>query len=340
MTKLKKLKNTTIIAALAFILASAVVFSVVQGSVDISLKTLAKILTGRTSGIKPGTVFIVSNIRLPRIMVSIFVGMSLAVIGTVFQAVFRNPMADPYVMGVSSGAALGATIGIAFGLGASFAGLGAISGLALVGAIFSMTLVYLLAYNSGRITTTGILLAGVVVSFVISSLISLIMILNSDKIEGIVMWTMGSFNGASWSHVKFLAAPSIISCIYLITSYRDLNAMSLSEDEAKSLGVNVERNKTLFLIVSSLLAALAVSVSGIIGFVGLVVPHFFRMIVGANHKILLPTSMLGGAGFMLICDTIARSFVLGFEPPVGIITALVGGPFFLVLLKKRGRRME
>lgn len=336
---MKKSKNAIVIILLVIILAIAALLALTQGSVKIPASVVLEIIMGRTEGIKASHAFIVPNVRVPRVLVSVFVGAILAVIGTVFQAVFRNPMADPYVMGVSSGAALGATIGIVMGAGAGISGLSGISVMALAGAMLTLILVYFLATTKGRVTTTGILLAGVVVSFIISSVISLIMILNDEHIERIVRWTMGSFNAANLHNVAIVAIPGGLLIIYLLTMYKDLNAMSLSEEEAKSLGVDVEKNKKVLLITSSILVALAVSVSGIIGFVGLIVPHFFRLIVGSNHRYLLPASVFGGALFMLICDTIARSFILGFEPPVGIITAIIGGPFFLILLQKHKRRI-
>jgi len=296
------------------------IFSVTQGSVRIPVSNVISIIFSNDAAdaIKPAHVFIVEQVRLPRILLSASVGGILAVIGAVFQALFKNPMADPYVMGVSSGAAFGATLGIVFGVGVSLAGMSLVS----------------------KISTTGILLAGIVVNALLSSLISFIMIVYHNEIDRIVTWTMGSFNAASWDHVKLIILPMFFGVAYMISLSRELNTLNLSEEDAKNMGVDVERIKKTALVVASLLAAFSVSVSGIIGFVGLIVPHFFRMIFGSDHRILLPVSFIGGALFMLICDTLARSVLPNMEIPVGIITSIIGGPFFLMLLHKHKKKME
>ncbi|MDO4800059.1 MAG: iron ABC transporter permease [Bacillota bacterium] len=361
------MKNKTIVAALLVGLVVLSLFALAQGAIRIPVSHVIQILTrpaselsggGESFFIKDSHIFIVRHVRVPRILVAIAVGGLLSLIGAVFQAIFRNPMADPFVMGVSSGAAFGATIGIVFGmrlfawLGGMFAGIGMtfaggtgnligmslVSILAFLGAIGSIFIVYTLASHRGRVSPTAILLAGIVLSAVLSAFISLMMILNEEDAVRIVRWTMGSFNGANWDQVFLIALPLLIGGGYLITLSRELNAMSLSENEARGMGVDVERVKRNSLLLSSFLAAVTVSVSGIIGFVGLIVPHFFRMLVGSNHRILLPVSFLGGALFLLACDTIARSFVFGMEIPVGIVTSVVGGPFFMVLLQRYKRR--
>lgn len=323
------------------LLAIATLFSITQGSVRIPVPHVLKILCpwAAPEGIKGTHIFIVSQVRLPRILIAIFVGGILAVIGAVFQAIFRNPMADPYVMGVSSGAAFGATVGIVFGLGLSFMGLGMISGMAFAGALCTMLIVYTLARVGGKVSVTGILLAGIVMNALLSAMISLMMILFQTKIDQIVLWTMGSFNAASWDHVKLIALPGLLGTLYLVTLARELNGMLLGEDVAQNTGIHVERVKKLSLIIASLLAAFAVAVSGIIGFVGLIVPHICRLIFGTDHRVLLPASFLTGGLFLVLCDTAARSVVPNMEIPVGVITSIVGGPFFLVLLWRHKRRL-
>lgn len=330
-------KRIVVIIVLTVLLAGTAIFAMTQGSISIPVSHVFRILSGDTTDLKDSHVYIVLHVRLPRILLASMVGASLACIGAAFQAVFRNPMADPYIMGVSSGAAFGATIGLVLGLGVSLIGYSMVSSMAFLSSLASVALVYALAQYRGRITTTSILLAGVVVSYVLSAIISMLMILHDDKVAAILSWTMGSFNASSWSEIKLMLIPFFLGVTYFLAVSKELNALSLSEEEALSLGVNVQRTKKVVLLASSAVAAFAVSVSGIIGFVGLVVPHVFRMIVGSNHKILIPTSILGGALFLLVSDTIARSFVLGFEPPVGIITSLIGGPFFLFLLQKHKR---
>lgn len=317
-------------------------FSVTQGTVKIPVSKVVQIIFSSDFGesINPAHVFIVENVRLPRILLSACVGGMLAVIGTVFQALLKNPMADPYVMGVSSGAAFGATLAIVFGVGVSLSGMSLVSIMAFVGAMVTLFLVYTLASVGGKISTTGILLAGIVINAILSSLISFIMIVHHNEIDRIVTWTMGSFNAASWDHVKLILLPMCLGVAFLISLSRELNTLILSEDDAKNMGVDVQRIKKTAMVVASLLAALSVSVSGIIGFVGLIVPHFFRMIFGSDHRILLPVSFIGGALFMLICDTLARSVLPNMEIPVGIITSMIGGPFFLMLLHKHKKKME
>jgi len=339
---IKRKSNLIKIVLLIIALIGFALFSVTQGSVKIPISNVVSIIfsSDTIETIKPAHTFIVENVRLPRILLSASVGGMLAVIGTVFQALFKNPMADPYVMGVSSGAAFGATLGIVFGLGVSFTGLSLVSMMAFVGAMITMLVVYTLASVGGKISTTGILLAGIVVNALLSSLISFIMIIYHNEIDRIVTWTMGSFNAASWDHLKLIVLPMIIGVAYMISLSRELNTLNLSEEDAKNMGVNVERVKKTALVIASMLAAFSVSVSGIIGFVGLIVPHFFRMIFGSDHRILLPVSFIGGALFMLICDTLARSVLPNMEIPVGIITSIIGGPFFLMLLQKHKKKME
>ncbi len=339
---IKRKSNLIKIVLLIISLIGFATFSVTQGSVKIPVSNVVSILfsSEAADSIKPAHIFIVENVRLPRILLSASVGGMLAVIGTVFQALFKNPMADPYVMGVSSGAAFGATLGIVFGLGVTFTGMSLVSMMAFIGALITMLVVYTLASVGGKISTTGILLAGIVVNALLSSLISLIMIIYHNEIDRIVTWTMGSFNAASWDHIKLILIPMIFGVAYMISLSRELNTLNLSDEDAKNMGVDVERLKKTALVVASMLAAFSVSVSGIIGFVGLIVPHFFRMIFGSDHRILLPVSFIGGALFMLICDTIARSVLPNMEIPVGIITSIIGGPFFLMLLHKHKKRME
>lgn len=339
---IKRKSNFIKIGLLIAALIGFATFSVTQGSVRIPVSNVVSILLSSDSAdsIKPAHVFIVEHVRLPRIILSASVGGMLAVIGTVFQALFKNPMADPYVMGVSSGAAFGATLAIVFGVGASLSGMSLVSLMAFVGAMLTMLVVYTLASVGGKISTTGILLAGIVVNSLLSSLISFIMIVHHDDIDRIVTWTMGSFNAASWDHVKLIIPPMLFGIAYMMSLSRELNTLVLSEDDAKNMGVNVQRVKKTALVIASMLAAFSVSVSGIIGFVGLIVPHFFRMIFGSDHRVLLPVSFIGGALFLLICDTLARSILPNMEIPVGIITSIIGGPFFLMLLQKHKKKME
>lgn len=325
-------------------LVLTMLYAVAKGSVQIPIQQVSTIIWATLWGNMPATIapsdaFIVMQVRLPRILLAAMVGGTLSVIGAAFQAIFKNPMADPYVMGISSGAAFGATLGIVFGLGSSLLGLSAVSVMAFVGALLTVFLVYSLAKTGSKVSTMNILLAGIVVNAVLSAMISLLMIVFHNDIDRIVTWTMGSFNASAWEHIQLLFFPMLIGTLWLMTKSRELNALLMGEEEALNLGVPVERVKTTVLLVSALLAAFAVAVSGIIGFVGLIVPHLFRLLFGANHKLLIPTSFFGGAWFLLICDTIARSLVPNMEAPVGIVTAALGGPFFLFLLHTYKKKM-
>lgn len=342
MKKVIKLKMLILILLLIF----SILISITFGAVKISLMDTVKIILSKIglfssnldlSNIKDSDFFIVLNVRLPRILLAGLVGAILSLVGSTYQAIFKNPMADPFVMGVSSGAAFGATIGLLLGFNTGIVGFGLVSILAFLGALLTTFIVYSLSSIGNKINTLSILLAGIVMSSLLSAGISIMMIFNENELIKIVSWTMGSFNGASWSQIVVVFIPTIIGLIFLMSLSRELNLIVLGEEEAQTLGVNVERVKKLTLILSSVLAGLAVSVSGIIGFVGLIIPHLFRMIFSPDHRILLPVSILGGATFLVICDTISRSLMTNMEIPVGIITSLFGGPFFLYLLKKSNR---
>lgn len=340
--KKKNLYKIYIIVLLLSLLA-AILISTTFGTIKIPVYDVARIIASKLklvdnyvdiSDIKKSNIFIVLNIRLPRIILASLVGAVLSLVGTSYQAIFKNPMADPFVMGASSGAAFGATIAIVIGVDKGILGFGIISLLAFVGALVTTIVVYNLARVGNKLATTSILLAGIVMSAVLSSLIRLMMILNHDNLERIVTWTMGSFNGANWRQILFITIPIILGTTCLVSLAREMNTIVLGEESAQNLGINVEFVKKLIIIISSFLAASAVAVSGIIGFVGLIVPHLFRLVFGSDHRILLPVSALGGAIFLLICDTLARASIIGIEIPVGIITSIFGGPFFLYLLRR------
>lgn len=316
--------------------------SITLGTVKIPLTETVRIILSKIGilqnkisieDIKPSNIFIILQIRLPRIILASLVGATLSLVGTSYQAIFKNPKADPFVMGISSGAAFGATIGIVLGVGKGFLGFSGVSIMAFIGALITTWIVYNLARIGDRVSTTSILLAGVVMSAILSSAISLLMLYNQNEISRIVFWTMGSFNGASWEQILIIAIPVFIGLVVLLSYANQLNAIVMGEDDAHNLGVNVELVKKVVLIVSSFLTACAVSVSGIIGFVGLIVPHLFRLIFGANHKTLLPVAAIGGGIFLVLCDTVARTALGTAEIPVGIITSITGGPFFLYILK-------
>jgi len=337
----KKTKYRFILCLSFGLLILIVFFSSTIGIADIGILEALKIMLARIPGFKflfdsnamdKTHVMIVLDIRLPRIILSAAIGAILAVVGGSFQGLFRNPMADPYVLGISNGAGLGATMAIVFGLESLSFGVGIVSLLAFIGALATTIVVYTIASVEGRLPSVNLLLSGIAVGLFEYSIITVLMVFNRDKIENIIMWLMGSVNAASWQQVAILVPVAVFGSIILCFFARDLNAISTGEDTARSLGVKVETVKKILLGICSLLVAVCVSVSGIIGFVGLVVPHAARLITGPDHRAMLPFSAVGGAIFLVICDTLARSIMPPVELPVGAVTSLFGAPFFIYLL--------
>lgn len=323
------------------------IFTATLGSANISFIDSFKIILNQiplvrslvnVSGVDEKYFTIVLMIRLPRIVLSSLVGAGLSIVGATFQGVFKNPMADPYVLGISSGAALGAALSIVAGVGNSLAGLSGIVTASFFGALLTTLVVYLIAKTGSRIPTTTLLLAGVAVSFLLSSLISLLIIFNKNQIDRIIFWTMGSFSAAGWDQVLLLLFAVIPGIIVILIYSRDINAMVTGDETAKSLGVEVESVKRILLVASSILIAACVSVSGIIGFVGLIVPHAIRLIFGSDNRVVLPFSIIGGIAFLLICDTLSRT-IASSEIPVGAITSLFGAPYFIFLLKTAKKKV-
>jgi iron complex transport system permease protein len=270
---------------------------------------------------------IVWTIRMPRIALGALVGFALAAAGAVMQGFFRNPMADPSIIGVSSGAAVGAvaalTLPIPFGLHSAAFATGLVTAFG----------VYLIATENGRTPVATLLLAGVAVQTFLGAVISYMLVQSGRSLQQAVFWLMGHLHNATWSEVGF--ALLFVPLLFLVLFWysRDLNVLLLGEEDAATLGIEVERTKRILLGVSSLITAAAVAVSGVIGFVGLIVPHIMRLLVGPDHRILLPTSAIAGATFLVATDTIARTGAA--EIPVGIVTAALGAPFFLFLLRRR-----
>lgn len=328
------------------VLLFLMLFAIGFGSVDIGVNeiiaTIKDVITNKMGGVdfSDPIHFIIFEIRIPRIILAALTGGLLSMAGATYQAVFQNPMADPYVMGVSSGAAFGATIAIVFLPPAIFWGHTIVSIIAFLFAIATTAIVYVISRTKRGVDTFSVLLTGIVISAVLSSAISLIMMMYQNDAIKIITWTMGSFNAKSWSQVLTILIPTIIGLVLTFYHGKDLNLLVMGEEEAMSMGLNVKKLKRNMLLICAMLTAIAVSVSGIIGFVGLIVPHFLRLIFGSDHKFLLPASMIYGGIFMLICDTIARSLIENFELPVGIITSVIGGPLFLIILIRYRRSLK
>lgn len=276
------------------------------------------------------------QLRLPRAIGALLVGCALSVAGCGLQSVFRNPMADPYVLGISSGAGFGAAVAMAL-FPASDSFLTALT--SFVFAMGTILLVYNIARTSGKITTFSLLLSGFVISALMGALLSLVMILHRDKMEQVVMWNMGSLTAMSWEKIWVLLPVCAAGTIWLVVLARPLNVMLTGEESAAGLGVDTHATRRSVLIASSLLSATAVAFSGVIGFVGLMVPHLLRLAQGPDNRTLIALCAAGGGCYLLLCDVAARTIVPTRELPVGIITAILGVPFFIYLLRT-GRRSE
>lgn len=253
------------------------------------------------------------------------------------QGLFQNPMADPYVVGVSSGAALGATVAILKVPPGVWSSAAAIPVLAFAGAVGTMVLVYRLAAVRGHASMTALLLAGLAVGSILMALVSFLLLGSGEQMDEVVYWLMGSFSGRGWPDVRLATPHILLGSLLILVFARDLNALLLGEEPARHLGVDVEWIRRLILIGAAWVTAAAVAVSGIIGFVGLIVPHLVRLVLGPDHRILLPAAALVGGMVMVLTDTVARTVLSPHELPVGIATAVIGGPFFIHLLRQRER---
>ena len=282
---------------------------------------------------------VVVNIRLSRICLSMIVGISLAVAGAVFQGILRNPLADPFTIGVSTGAAFGASIALFFGFASKqFLGFGLIPIASLIGAMAALFAVISLGRISGQLRRETMVLAGIVVATFLSALISLIKSLDEESVASIVFWVMGSFQGRGWSHFAFALPYMIIGFLIIYIYSRELDILSMGDTQARQMGVETEKVRLRLMIGASILTAAAVSVSGVIGFIGLVMPHLIRMTMGAEHRKLLVLSGLLGGIALLWSDVLARTLLPGGEElPVGVVTAIMGGPFFCFILVRTGR---
>jgi iron complex transport system permease protein len=331
------------IISLAVILVFVGGLATTIGSVDIPLGTTFKILLDKLPfiDISPdwsvSHELIISNIRLPRVLLACIVGVALAVAGASYQGLFRNPLADPYLIGVAQGAALGAVLGFLFPVAIFGGATGAVPIFAFAGALISVSMVYLLARVGNVIPVTTLILAGVAMGALFSAIVSYLITISGDKIHGIIFWMMGSFSSSQWDEVKITWPVILVGVGIIFLFARALNIIQLGEDQAKQLGIDVEKVKIILLAVSTLITAAAVSFVGIIGFVGIIVPHAVRLIWGPDHRFLLPLSALVGGIFMILADILARTLMAPTEIPIGIITAICGAPFFLYLLRKRTR---
>lgn len=321
-----KVWRISVLILFTILMLGGIMISLIKGAVDISYQSIYQALF---SGIVGTNEQIIYNIRLPRTIVGLLVGMNLALSGAILQAIMRNPLADPHIIGISSGAGLaGVTIMILFPAMEYL-----ITPVAFIGAMLAAVCIYILAWKGG-IRPVRIILAGVAVSAFLGSGISALMIFYSDRVHGALMWMVGGLAARSWPHVDIILPYAIIGFLLAFFGAKYLNILQLGDEIARGLGVNVELTRILMTAVAALLAASAVSVVGLLGFVGLVVPHAARLIIGSDYRYLVPASALLGMSVVTFSDTFARTAFTPIELPVGIIMAFIGAPFFLFLLRR------
>lgn len=283
---------------------------------------------------------ILLQVRLPRVLLGFMVGCCLASVGVALQALLRNPLADPYVLGVSSGAALGASAGVWFGVGATFLADAALPVCGFVGGLLALFVVYRMAATYERLPVHSLLLAGVILNAVFSALIMFITsIMEPNRSFGMMAWLMGTLTAPAYPTLLTLSIYLLSGLFLLFNQARVLNILALGEESARSLGVDTEKSKRFIFVLSALVTGAVVSVSGMIGFIGMVIPHAVRLVLGADHRLLLPASALTGGAFLMGADTVARTLLSPAEIPVGIVTAIAGGPFFVYLLVWRKDRL-
>ena len=323
-----------------FLLAVLIIISVSSMLVGPSNLGTITLFKGLLSGMYSGDLSlfttektILFSIRLPRIIFAGIVGASLSAAGVVFQGLLRNPLADPYILGISGGAAVGAIIAIITGI--SFIPFG-VPGMAVSGALLTIALVYGIAKTKKELHSTTLLLAGVIVNAFFSAVIMfLISTTSSKELRSAIFWLMGDLSLAEWNEIILTGSFLMIGFIVMYSYSRHLNLIVTGEETAMQLGVNVEKTKKILLLAASLVTGVAVSVSGTIGFVGLIIPHMMRMLLGSDHRLLLPSSALFGGSFLIVADTLARTITAPAELPVGVTTAMCGAPYFIYLLRRR-----
>ena len=336
-------RRVLVLAVMSAVLAGAVVAAVALGAVSVPLATTTRIIISRLPLLgrlvdatwTPTQETIIISVRLPRVLLALLVGMGLGLAGAIFQGLFRNPMADPSIIGSSQGAALGATVAFFFGIKFGFSGLSAVPLFAFAGALLAVFLVYLIARAGGRVSIPSLLLVGIAVSSFLASIVSLLMVISEDRMHNIFFWLMGGLGSGNWNLVLVVLPFILVGSAASVFLARDMNLLMLGEERASQLGLETEKFKWIMIVVASLVVGAAVSVSGIIGFVGLMTPLIVRLLTGPDHRYLIPGSIIGGGLFLVLADTLARTVIAPNELPVGIVTAFFGAPFFVYLLKRR-----
>jgi len=339
---LQRLPTSAVICLLVLMLAAAIVLAAGSGYVNIPFWDVIRIITAKAAGNDGLTAHldqlapvVVMDVRLPRILAAALVGGGLAVSGAVFQGILLNPLADPYTLGVSAGAAFGASLALL--LNFTLLGLWSVPVFAFGGAVFTLMAVIYLTAGSGDLSSGSLILSGIIVAAILSAGVSFIKYLADDAVGIIIFWLMGSFASKTWAEVALAAVTFVFGLSVFFYFGRDLNLLALGHRTAGSLGVSPRRVSLVLLITASLVSAVCVAISGIIGFVGLLVPHMVRFVTGPDNRRLIPVSALAGSLLLLCADTVTRAW-LPQEVPIGVITALIGGPFFCYIYRKRQLR--
>lgn len=334
------LKKVFLITSILIIISLlTIIFSSVIGVADISFKEAFNIILNRLTGNAANSQMtnkeiILLEIRIPRIIFSFLVGASLSIAGVLFQAILKNPLAEPYILGVSGGSAVGAIVAILFGLSYGIY----LTLFSFTGALISVLILIFISTLGGEMSSSVLLLGGVIINAFFSAIVMfLISIASSGEVQSAVFWLMGNLSQASYKNLKVVSPVVLTGTIISFLLSRKLNLLSLGDEVALQLGTNAKTYSRLILILASLLTATVVSMSGLIGFVGLIIPHIVRLILGSDHRILIPASFFTGGIYLLFSDTLARTLRAPSELPVGVITAIIGAPFFLYLLRK-GRK--
>jgi iron complex transport system permease protein len=337
LTVLTPLRLAAVTGALPGLLVAVCAVGLGAGPSALSPREVASALLGAEPSGAAGD--IVLRVRLPRVLLAALVGASLAVAGAIFQALLRNPLADPFVLGVSGGAALGGIAALSLG-GSLGWGYAAVPPAAFAGAFATAILLFGIAGVRGRLSATHLLLTGVVFNaFASAAIVFLASLAGLTEGASIFLWLIGSLSAARVDAAPWVALFLAAGLVCALPLARSLNLLTLGDDAASQLGTDVERDKRILLLATSLMVGAAVSVAGLVGFVGLIVPHLLRLVIGPDHRLLIPSAALSGAAFLVLCDTLARTVLGGRELPVGAITALAGGPLFLWLLRRQGQRV-
>jgi len=346
--KKKKKKLIFVLYTLIILLFLSSLFILGIGIAKINFFKIIKILLSNLpflnkliilKNIKYTDIIIIKDIRLPRILLGILIGAGLSISGASMQGILKNPLIDPYIIGVSSGATFGATIAIVLGISSTFLGFGGISLFSFLGGLSISFLIYYLISFQKKISNTTIILVGISINLFLSSIVSLLMVLNRNNIENIILWIMGSISSANYIKLIFVAPIIIIGYLGLYFNSSNINAISVNEDIAISVGINIKKQIYIILFFSSIITSICVATSGIIGFVGLIIPHIVRIIFGHDNRIVIPFSGVIGAIFIIYCDLLARTILTPSEIPIGIITSIIGAPFFIFLIYKNKKEV-